>query len=172
MTDALEYYTSVEPKCKELQKYIAYYYFDVSLKEKSLKKFIFYPHYRNALTVYRNSKMSFGDNSSYVSCCKEKLYEICYTGIHLKSRLGKIETPYDKIGVVFQPLGFNNFIEESLSKVIDKSPKSNLDCFGSPFNRVLDVVYEADTIESKVKALDAFFLNRCLLYTSPSPRDA
>jgi len=79
MTNVLENYTSLKPNNKKLQNYIAYYYFDFSLKKNTEKQFIFYPHYRNALTIYKNSKISFGENSSYVIPDSEKAYEISYT---------------------------------------------------------------------------------------------
>ena len=160
MTNELEHYRSIKPFNKELQKYIAYYYFVFSLKKDAHKAYIFYPHYKNAITVYKNSKISLGENSSCVSFDLSKGYEIIYTGIHMHSRMVKIETPFNKIGIVFQPLGLNNFIKEPLSDVVDVSPKLNFDYFGNTFNTVLNDVYASDTVEQKVDILDAFFINK------------
>jgi len=73
--------------------------------------------------------------------------------------VGKIQTPFNKIGIVFQPLGINNFIEFPLCKVIDESPKANFDYFGDSFNITLHQVYATDIIEQKVNLLDGFFIN-------------
>ncbi len=160
MTNELEHYRSIKPVNIELQKYIAYYYFDYSLKTDTKKEYIFYPHYRNALTVYKNSKISFGENSSNVTYDLNAGYEIIYTGIHLHSRMGKIETPFQKIGIVFQPLGLNNFIKEPLNKIVDKSPKPNFDYFGDSFQMILNKVFETDDVQKKVHALDTFFIKK------------
>lgn len=158
MIEENETYISVKPNNKDLQNYIAYYYFNVSDVKNYCKEFIFYPHYRNAITVYKNSKISFNENVSQVVPNKNVDFEIIYTGIHLESRIGKIEAPYNKVGIVFQALGINNFIKEPFNEVIEKSPKSDFNYFGKEFNKTLESVYKSDIIDEKLNALDDFFM--------------
>lgn len=158
MTKVKTQYISIKPNHSDLQNYIAYYYFNYSEVEGFCKQFIFYPHYRNALTIYKNSKISFGAKSSHVTPDKNKDFEIIYTGIHLQSRTGKIEAPFNKIGIVFQALGINNFLKVPLNEVIIESPKSDFNYFGNDFNRSLETVYKTKCIDEKVNALDDFFI--------------
>lgn len=152
-----ETYVTIKPKLEVLSKYIAYYYFNASEEKNYTKEFIFYPHYRNSITIYKNSEISFDNNESKVIPNKHKPYEIIYTGIHPNSRSGKIIAPFNKIGVVFQPLGFNNFLTQPLSEIITEDPKSNFNYFGNDFVSVLDKAYQSSDNTKKVSLLDSFF---------------
>lgn len=153
-----EIYTTVKPKNKQLQKYIAYYYFNIFDEKEYTKAFVFYPHYRNSLTIYKDSEISFSNDASSVLPKFKTDFTKVYTGIHLHSRIGKIKSPFNKIGIVFQALGLNNFLEEPLSKVVKKSPMSNFNYFGDVFETVLKNVYQAKEIEEKTALLDTFFI--------------
>ncbi|WP_299333206.1 helix-turn-helix domain-containing protein [uncultured Psychroserpens sp.] len=152
-----ETYITIKPKLDTLRKYIAYYYFNTSEEKNYTKEYIFYPHFRNAITVYKHSKISFSDNRSTVTPNSKKALEIIYTGIHSQSRIGKIHAPFDKIGIVFQPLGINNFISESLSAIVTEDPKSDFDYFGNELNKTLEQVYALSDPKEKVYELDCFF---------------
>lgn len=155
-----ETYTTLKPKSDVLSKYIAYYYFNFSEEKNYTKSFVFYPHYRNSITVYKNSKMSFAENSSKVVPDKHLDFEITYTGIHPKSRTGQIIAPFNKIGIVFQPLGINNFLIEPLSDVITENPKTNFNSFGNGFVSVLNKVYNTEDFDEKVTLFDSFFMQK------------
>lgn len=155
--DEKEHYISVKPSSKSLQKYIAYYYFNFSNQEDYKKRYIFYPHFRNAITVYKRSKISFSKTGSTVVPDASKEFEIIYTGIHNQSRIGEINAPFDKIGIVFQPLGINNFLSEPFSDVIKESPINDFNYFGHNFEIALKKVYNTNNVDEKVAALDAFF---------------
>ena len=157
-----ETYKTLKPKSDVLSKYIAYYYFNASKENNYTKSFIFYPHYRNSITVYKNSEITLADNTSKVTPNNHKDFEIIYTGIHPNSRSGKIIAPFDKIGIVFQPLGFNNFLAESLTSVITEDPKSNFNYFGNDFASILDQVYKTTNFDKKVNLLDSFFMQKVL----------
>ncbi|MGG5485789.1 helix-turn-helix domain-containing protein [Gaetbulibacter sp. PBL-D1] len=155
-----EHYFTVKPNNKALQQYIAYYYFNTSNTEGFVKSYIFYPHYRNAITVYKQSKISFSGSESRVTPCAKQSFEIIYTGIHLTARSGIIEAPFDKIGIVFQPLGLNHFLSQPLSTVVTETPKVNFDYFGKDFEQVLTQVYSTNSTHEKTKLLDTFFSSK------------
>ncbi len=157
MIEDKESYISVKPNNEVLQQYIAYYYFNASDTKDYKKKFIFYPHYKNALTVYKNAKINFSENASHVIPNNAKNYEITYTGIHSEGRIGIIDAPFNKLGIVYQPLGINSFLRAPLSEVIKESPKSDFDYFGQNFIGVLDFIYGTDKLEEKINGLDDFF---------------
>lgn len=158
--EAKENYSTVKPKNKILQKYIAYYYFNDSDDATYLKQFIFYPHYRNSLTVYKNSEVSFIGNQSVVFPTQNTTLTKTYTGVHLQSRVGKMQAPFNKIGIVFQALGINNFLAEPLSSIVQVSPKSDFDYFGKALETTLIDVYNANNVDEKIDILDAFFINK------------
>ena len=105
-----EHFETHKPQVEDLKPYIAYYYFNSS----KTKRYMFYPHYRNALTVYKHSRITFGPNRSFVEPCYHKPYEIIFTGIQEFCRYGEIKAPFDKIGVVFQTMGLNHFLKMPL----------------------------------------------------------
>ena len=51
-----EEFITQKPKNPFLHKTIAYYYFHISKIDSFHKKFIYYPNYKNALTIYKNSR--------------------------------------------------------------------------------------------------------------------
>lgn len=156
---AKETYITLKPKHEALNPYIAYYYFNASQADGYIKEYIFYPHYRNALTVYKNSEISFTAKTSMVTPKPDKPFELIYTGIHSEARTGKILAPFDKIGIVFQPLGINNLFPEALSTVIKESPTSDLNYFGSHFIETLEHVYATGQPANKVQLLNDFFVS-------------
>jgi len=101
-----------KPKAAALKKYIAYYYFDKKLKGES-KKYIYYPHTRRALTIYRNSKIQFGLNSSKSIPDKSINFFSAFAHTDAQSKHVEMLVPFDKIGVAFEPLGINHFITEN-----------------------------------------------------------
>ena len=157
--DDQEHYISVKPSSKSLQNYIAYYYFNFSNRDDYKKRYIFYPHFRNAITVYKRSKISFSKTGSIVMPDASKEFEIIYTGIHNESRTGEINAPFDKIGIVFQPLGINNFMKLPFGDVVSENPIKDFDYFGNSFEVALKKVYDTNDVDEKVAVLDAFFKN-------------
>lgn len=157
--DEQEHYISVKPSSKSLQNYIAYYYFNFSNRDDYKKRYIFYPHFRNAITVYKRSKISFSKTGSIVMPDASKEFEIIYTGIHNESRTGEINAPFDKIGIVFQPLGINNFMKLPFGDVVSENPIKDFDYFGNSFEVALKKVYDTNDVDEKVAVLDAFFKN-------------
>lgn len=155
-----ETYITIKPKLDVLSPYIAYYYFNSSEEKNYTKEYIFHPHYRNAITVYKNSEINFSKNQSIVIPKPDKDFEIIYTGIHLESRTGKIQAPFDKIGIVFQTLGLNNFISEPLSALASEYPKPDFNYFGKEFKHVLENVYNTTKKSEKVNLLDRFFASQ------------
>ena len=49
-------FKTFSPCLGELKKYISYYYFHWDTEQEQSTSFYFYPHYKNALTIYKDSK--------------------------------------------------------------------------------------------------------------------
>lgn len=152
-------FTSIKPNSHILRKYISYYYFTKDSRASTSYEFIYYPHYRNALTTYKGSERIDTSNRTEIKPCAENNYLVLYSTIKKTPRVVHITAPYDKIGVVFQPLGINHFIDRPLDQLV--SPANEyFNYFGDYFIEVLDTIYETSDFNKKVELLDEFFLSK------------
>jgi len=159
-------FITIKPKNDVVGRYIDYYYFHVSDEENFSKKFFFYPNYKHAITIYKGSDVSLiGDGSlvvpsignsisSFYSINTEKNFKVELHGI------------FNKIGVVFNPLGLNNFLKEPLGDFFDRSINI-LNCFGNDYMETLEQVYDEPDAEQKGKLLDSFFSNNFTGFNEP-----
>ncbi|MEM6684795.1 MAG: AraC family transcriptional regulator [Bacteroidota bacterium] len=139
-----------------LQKFIAYYYFQTQDKPQAEHSFLYFPHFKNALTIYKNSEAENYKDASYIKSNTEINYTILFSTIYKSSRFIKISGRFDKVGIVFNPLGIQYFLqEEALSTILQDD--LHFHHFGRHFTACLDQVYAATAIDEKVKLLDTFF---------------
>jgi AraC-like DNA-binding protein len=66
--------------------------------------------------------------------------------------------PFDKIGIVFQPLGLNHFVSGNLSTLASDEVNVNFSHFQRSLPTILDLVFDQKDIDAKVELLDAYFL--------------
>ncbi|MFT6243777.1 MAG: AraC-like DNA-binding protein [Salibacteraceae bacterium] len=67
--------------------------------------------------------------------------------------------PFDKIGIVFQPLGINHFMSDNSSKFINDEINVNFNYFQKTLSPVLEKVFAENSLEAKIDLLDGYFLN-------------
>ena len=149
-------FITAKPASKKISRHISYYYFHKSTNENYQKKFIFYPNYKHALTVYRNSEVIISDSRSIIKPSKNASIQSLYCINKNKNIKVSIEGVFDKIGIVFNPLGINHFIEKSIQEVFPYEINA-FPHFGEEFNLVLNQVFLENEIHKKVKLLDDFF---------------
>lgn len=149
-------FITAKPASEKISRYISYYYFHKSINENYQKKFIFYPNYKHALTVYRNSEVIISDSRSIIKPSKKTSIQSLYCINKNKNIKVSIEGIFDKIGIVFNPLGINHFIEKSIQEVFPYEINI-FTYFGEEFNFVLNQVFLETEIHKKVELLDAFF---------------
>lgn len=164
--DSTGNFITVKPKDELVAKYVDYYYFHISDNPAFSKKFFFYPNYKHAVTIYRGSEVSLtGDGSLVVPSDDNKIlsfYSI-NTDANFKVELHGI---FDKIGIVFNPLGLNHFLKKPLGTFFDRAV-NKLDSFGEPFLQSLEKVYAEPNAENKAALLDAFFASIFLGFNEP-----
>ena len=153
-----ESFISLRPDAEEIKPYISYYYFHKS-KDGSPTRFIFYPHVKNGLTIYKNSKTRFNDHKAHTIPCDKTQYQFLYSGIEAHAIEVVIHPPFDKIGIAFQPLGLNYFVDRPLS-IIMKDHGINFDYFRSSITETLEEVYALEDPKRKVNLLDEYFLSQ------------
>ncbi|MBC8882681.1 hypothetical protein H9X57_02595 [Flavobacterium piscinae] len=145
-----------KPQSENINRYIAYYYFHYSTDDDYKKSFIFYPNYKHAITVYKNSEIEIINDHSIVKPCIASDLTTLYSINKNKSFKVTIEGKFNKIGIVFNPLGINHFFTDYLSTFL-KTEIGIFPHFGKKFNLTLERVFHENQTENKVKLLDQFF---------------
>lgn len=122
--DQKNYLIIRKPKDNFLKKKIAYYYFHVSTDETHSEAFYFYPNYMHALTIYKGNDVEIDLNrkSSKVRTSADTDKLTFLYSINLKDKIHvDLRGTFHKVGIVFYPLGFNNFIDGSLNEHLTSS---------------------------------------------------
>ncbi|MEL6811435.1 MAG: helix-turn-helix domain-containing protein [Bacteroidota bacterium] len=154
-------YASLVPSNEKLRPYISYYYFHESENPRGKREFIFYPHVKNAITAYKGSDVSFTEKGSFVIPSEQDRLQILYTRKQKIPARVNIKGLFQKVGIIFQALGLNYFINVPLSEVSTASVV-RFSALGEDFERLLDLVFAEPILEKKVDLLDAFFESRWL----------
>ncbi len=141
-----------------LKKYIAYYYFH-KCEKKLQTQYLYHPHYKKALSIYKNSIIKWqGDNSWTIPAPESNPnYFYFYESIQKTSKHVFLQAPFDKIGIVFHPLGINHFINQPLSTTLKQFQGQSFSYFDSSIKYYLDSIYQSKDIHQKVLLLDTYF---------------
>ncbi len=154
-----EKFITKKPNNSFLRQYISYYYFHKSLDNSVEKRFIYYPNIKNALTIYKNSKVTFNENQSRTEPDSKTNFSILYSGIQKQLRITEIIAPFDKIGIVFNELGINHFVKEPLSNISNHSIDKHFNYFGNELVKSCEFIYNENDLDKKVSLLDSLFQN-------------
>ncbi|HYD92001.1 MAG TPA: AraC family transcriptional regulator [Flavobacterium sp.] len=164
-------FITVKPKDEIAARHIAYYYFHVSDDAGFTNKFYFYPNYKHAITVYEGSDVSLTGEGSRVVPANDKKISSFYSINTDKNFKVELNGAFNKIGIVFNPLGLNHFINEPLSNYFDRSI-SAFTYFGEDFLQICHKVFREKDNEAKGALLDAFFRLRYCGFDEPVLRKA
>lgn len=159
-------FITAKPISEKISRYISYYYFYTSEDENYQKSFVFYPNYKHALTAYKDSEVLLTDSESIVNPSDKITIKPLYSINKDKSIKVSMNGCFDKIGIVFNPLGINHFIEKPLQNIFPQ----NFDFFshlGNDFNKVLQNVFSQKQIVKKVSLLDYFFEKKYIPFDEP-----
>ncbi len=153
-------FLSFRPRNNKLKRYIAYYYFHYNEDPDSNIEFTFYPNYQHALTAYCGSNINLDNKTSVVNPTGNQEITLPVYCINLDTNMHvNIKGKFNKIGIVFHPIGINHFIDCDLSEIMKTSIQS-IDCFGEDFQNTLKEVFLLKDYPSKVARFDAFFEKR------------
>lgn len=161
-----EEFITFKPKNEILATYISYYYFHDSIDNSLHKKYLYYPNYKNALTIYKDSEVAFSENFSVVKPQKGS-YSFLYSGIQKKSRVAEIIAPFHKVGIVFQELGINHFIDPPLCEMNNDSIDKSFPYFEDSIINVLEELYTTENIDEKISLLDSYFVSKLQEFDEP-----
>lgn len=145
------------PENPVVREHVAYYYLHSSSKTDFETSFIYYPHYRNGLTTYIDSDVALSEFGSKVTPCTKKSALTIFSRNYDAAVDVQLKGPFFKLGIAFEPLGLNHFIEEPFSEIAPN--RSNLFlAFGDEYHNLVEKQLKSDA--SPVQALDAFLLSQ------------
>lgn len=164
-------FITAKPKDALVAKYIAYYYFHVSEDASFSKKFFFYPNYKHALTIYKGSYTELSEEGSLIVPADDHRIS-CFYSINIDKAI-KVELNgcFNKIGIVFNPLGLNHFIKQPLYEICDTSIKV-FDHFEDTFYKALKDIYNQTDTDTKVALLDTLFSTQYTGFSEPILKSA
>ena len=149
-------FIAARPNDELVGRYIDYYYFHTSDDEAFESRFFFYPNYKHALTIYRGSDVSLTAEGSLVLPAAHNNVRSFYSINTDRNFKVSLNGKFNKIGIVFNPLGLNHFIEKPLSKVYNRETWS-FDYFGNVFIDLCNRVFDEANPEEKALLLDNYF---------------
>ena len=156
----MDTFKTIVPRDKSLLKHIAYYYFHESQDEHFSKDIVYHPHYLVALNVYSKVKVKWDENGkTYVPTTSDEK-EVILTVNNKTSREVRLRGVFNKIGIVFHPLGINHFIDTPLCQLLKSTRASTFNYFGDAFLDTSRAVFDASTLADKRNVLDTFFKER------------
>ncbi len=164
-------FTTLKPKDELVAKYIDYYYFHVSDNPAFSKKFFFYPNYKHAITIYKGSDVSLTSEGSLILPEADAPIATFYSINTDKNFKVDLNGVFDKIGIVFNPLGLNHFVENALGDFFDRTIQK-LECFGPEFSETLEKIYDETDAQKRAALLDAFFVQAFVGFDEPLVKKA
>lgn len=157
--EPLEKFSSIQPQMPLLQKHIAYYYFQQTLEDTFSRTFSYYPNHQVALNVFQGAEIKWNKNQRFTLPIKHQKPTAIITLSTQKRRQVVAKGKFNKIGIIFEPLGFSHFIDQPLYRII-KETINPFDYYDASFTKVIDQVFQADSLVKKRDLLDAFFIRQ------------
>ncbi len=164
-------FITAKPFSEKLSKYISYYYFHSSEEKNYYKRFEFYPNYKHALTAYKNSQITIQNKGTIITPTEKSNISVLYSINKNRNFKVEINGAFQKIGVVFNPLGINHFIDKDLEEIFS-GEINNFAYFEEELNKVLKKVFYEDKTDKKVKLLDDFFEKKYIGFSENSLQKA
>lgn len=152
-------YQEILPGEEKLRHVIKLYYIHKSTDSQAVERITYFPNYATTLNIYRNSKVTWDFLSRTHEHDTQNKFLKLLVGKFDRSREIIMKGTYDKLTIVFHPLGLNHFLQIPLSQVVDDH-FTFFDHFGEPFDELLDKVFSVEEMEGKRRLLDDFFLQR------------
>jgi len=153
---SVDHFITYKPKAPELGGIIAYYYLHTCKEPGATHRFVYYPHFRNAITCYLNADADIKKGRAKVTPNASAGLIALFSRNYDERILVSIEAPFTKLGVAFEPLGVQRFLNRKFSEVAVKTtvPFTEL---GDGFADLALTVLK-HPMEDPTTRLDGFFL--------------
>jgi AraC-like DNA-binding protein len=159
MNSTQEEFLVIKPNVGILKKHIKFYYFHNSHDSNFKKDVVYHPHYLTTLNIYKGVTVDLDLKGRTYVPTKSSEFSSIYTINKTKSKEVRLRGLFNKIGIVFNPLGINHFINRPLSEIVTESI-SEFDYFGMSLDEIAKEVFDKENLIDKRISLDNFFLNK------------
>ncbi|MEM1096561.1 MAG: helix-turn-helix domain-containing protein [Bacteroidota bacterium] len=157
MNRSTEHFTTALPQDPALQGIIAYYYVHRTFSDAFARSFYYYPHHGRALNVFEHSDVVWDGASRYTLPSRVAKRTIILTSPRRARRQVHMVGRVNKLGIVFEPLGLNRFVDVPLGHAAPDTIVA-FPHLGRAFGHVLDRVAATPDLKEKVALLDRFFV--------------
>lgn len=147
------------PKSALLQTHIKLYSW-MSAEESDFEEHItYYPNFTSTINIYKNTQVEHDEISRTHRPSKHENFKLLFVGKFNRSREIHTFGPYQKLTIVFHPLGLNNFVEGPLGPLIQEH-FSFFDHYSEKLNQLLPELFSNAKLEARSQFLDDFFLSQ------------
>ncbi|MFT5596589.1 MAG: AraC-like DNA-binding protein [Flammeovirgaceae bacterium] len=151
-----DHFITYKPKAPELSGIIAYYYLHVCDEVDAEHRYVYYPHYRNAITCYLHSDVDLKIGLANVKPDASAGLTTLFSRNYNERILVSIKAPFTKLGVAFEPLGVQRFLNRKFSEVAVQTSVRFAE-LGEGFDELAQMVLSCP-MEDPTSHLDRFFL--------------
>ncbi|MEM6722401.1 MAG: helix-turn-helix domain-containing protein [Bacteroidota bacterium] len=155
----------------EITSFVRLYYVHRSDDPTAEERITYYPNYCTTLNIYRNDQVRWTDLSRTHTHAPNAGFNQLLVSRFDKTREIVMKGRFDKLTIVFWPLGINRFLSTNLSK-IGQEHFAFFDHFGPPFESVLEEVFNSPKITEKRALLDTFFKEQLQSFQAPKLQQA
>ncbi len=134
----------------------------MSAEESGFEEHItYYPNYTSTINIYKNTEVEYDEIRRTHRPSTTENFKLIFVGKFNRSREIHTFGPYQKLTIVFHPLGLNHFVKGPLGPLIQEH-FSFFDFYGGKLNQLLPELFSNAKLEARSQILDNFFLSQYL----------
>jgi len=151
--------TFIYPKPALLKKHIKLYSWLSADSADFEEHLTYYPNYTSTINIYKNTSVEFDELRRTHRPSGTDNFKILFVGKFNRSREIHTLGPYQKLTIVFHPLGLNHFVAGPLGPLIQEH-FSFFDYYGQALDQLLPKIFSIPDLEERGQILDDFFLSQ------------
>lgn len=147
------------PKPALLHAHIKLYSW-MSAEEPDFEEHItYYPNFTSTINIYKNTQVEYDEIRRTHRPSTAQNFKILFVGKFNRSREIHTFGPYQKLTVVFHPLGLNHFVKGPLGPLIQEH-FAFFEHYGEQLNQLLPALFSNPDLAARSQILDDFFMSR------------
>lgn len=147
------------PKPVTLQAHIKLYSW-MSAEASDFEEHItYYPNFTSTINIYQNTQVTYDEIRRTHRPSTTKNFQVLFVGKFNRSREIHTYGPYQKLTIVFHPLGLNHFVKGPLGPLIQEH-FSFFNYYGEQLDQLLPELFSNPDLAVRSQRLDDFFLSQ------------